>query len=183
LTIWDDRENRPFGWFQPEEGKLYTDTVSKYPGGLVVECGTYLGRSLSHILPTVKEMSIELYAVDIWRKCFFDFEPASLLESFQSNLQRMNSLGVVTVLQMSSLEAALLFRNNSVDVMMLDTTHTQSDTRAEIDFWWSKITDEGCILFHDYCDGWGVKQAVDDYFGKADQVAGALGLVTKTITV
>ena len=189
---WIESEKRPFGWFTDTEGQAYIQAVKHYPKGVIVELGSYLGRSLSYILPAAKELSCEVYAVDLWNwekssdptvQC-----PPCSLKLFQRNLERMNASVIIIV--SDSVKAAAQFHPESVSLIMLDTTHRCDDTLREIDAWWPNLKIGGIMLFHDYgrtssyWQGRGdyytfVKEAVDARFGKPEQVTQSLALVTK----
>lgn len=60
-----------------------------------------------------------------------------------------------------SVEAAEVFKNNQADIILLDTSHTHYDTKAEIAAWLPKLRPRGIFWFHDYV-GSDVKLAVDE---------------------
>lgn len=60
-----------------------------------------------------------------------------------------------------SVEAAAIFKNNGAHMIMLDTSHTHHDTRAEIAAWLPKLRSKGIFWFHDYI-GSGVNLAVNE---------------------
>ena len=47
LNIWDDSLDRPFGYFEEDEGAFYRQVAERHPGGILVELGVHLGKSLS----------------------------------------------------------------------------------------------------------------------------------------
>ena len=132
---YDMTPERPEGWFKDEEGAFYLETVKRYPGGVLVELGVWLGRSLSYVLPACRELNVTVYAVDPWKICSVDL--------FKANLARMDATDQVRILQMGSIEAAQQFADESVDVVMLDTTHVYEDTKQELRAWWPKIKTGG----------------------------------------
>ena len=191
---WVDSEQRPFGWFSPEEGALYLETVKQYPHGILVELGSYLGRSLSYVLPSCRELDIDIWAIDSWPSTD-DMQPAldgqsnlpaSNLELFNANMRRLN-VEALKVCQMSSLEAASDFENDSVSVILIDTLHSYEHTKAEITAWLPKLTEGGSFLFHDYTSTpidrpeWktDVGTAVRELLGKPDRIVDVLALVKK----
>jgi predicted O-methyltransferase YrrM len=164
--------DRPEGWFTEEEGAFYLETVQQYRDGIAVELGVWLGRSLSYILPTCRRLNITVYAVDPWKLCSIDL--------FKANLARMNASDQVRILHMESFEAAAQFLNESVDVLMIDTSHEYEDTIREIDAWWPKLKVGGDMLLHDYCyPQFKVREAVDLRFGKPDELRCSLCLIRK----
>ena len=188
ISEWMPFENRPLGWFTDEEGKLYADTVTEHPKGIIVELGVYMGRSLSFIL----DQDVTIYAVDIWDTNACPPDPRTYppvdLGLFMTNLHRMKvPPGKVHVIQLDSVPVARLFDDESVDVILVDSLHTEEHTRQEIEAWWPKLKTGGHILFHDFDigrrndpnRGSHVLEAVEAKFGKVDQLAGSLALVKK----
>jgi len=189
MNEWVESENRPFGWFNEVEGKAYLEAIKRHPKGTIVELGTYLGRSLSFILAEAKKLECEVYAVDRWN---WEKNPDPQIQSppcdialFRRNLDRMDH-GQVIIIIGDSAEIARHFEPESVDIVMVDTTHRCSDTLREIDAWWPKLKKKGEMLFHDYgsrWQGWGedalVQEAVDKRFGNPHALYGTLAVIVK----
>ena len=171
--IWIEKEGRPRGWFEPQEGALYLDTAQRYPGGVLVEVGCFLGKSLSFVLEACRTRAITVYAVDHWKSC--------PLDQFKENLQRLGATAQVKILHSDSVEASQQFADESVDIMMLDSDHRYEPTLREIEAWWPKIKLGGTFLAHDYSRCWaGVVQAINERFLQPDDIRGSLALVRKT---
>ena len=191
MSEWLESEHRPFGWFTDAEGTFYKETVTRYPRGILVELGPYLGRSLSYVLQVCRELKIEVYAVDVWnwdRRREFGFPPCHL-ELFNSNLKRLGFERDVCPLQSDNVQVAVKFRNESVSVIMIDTLHTKEQTLREIDVWLPRLEPNGAFLFHDYTPQpvthpeygtvWDVGGAIRERFGKPDEVVDSLARVKK----
>lgn len=197
MSEWVDSEQRPFGWFSDSEGELYRQTVASYPGGVLVELGSYIGRSLSYVLPTCKDLGVEVWAVDLW-PCppqdalqpsldKHEYIPASHVRLFLSNLKRLGFNQGVGVLQSDSVQAATQFKPESVSMIMVDSLHTYEHTKAEITAWAPKLKPGGTWLFHDYTgarvdtDAYrtDVGSAVRELLRLPDRVVGSLALVKK----
>lgn len=189
----NEQIERPFGWFSDQEGGFYKETVSHYPAGTLVEIGSYLGRSLSYVLQTCRALGIEVYAVDLWvplGEVFVKFGfPPGTLDRFQANMKRLGFEHDVHVLQSDSLRAAGHFKDESVDIIMLDTLHTYEQTHQEIEAWMPKLKRGGSFLFHDYTHHpqphpeynmvWDVDRAIRQQLGGLDRLEGSLALVKK----
>jgi len=71
----------------------------------------------------------------------------------------------------TSLKGAANYKDGSVSLLFLDTTHTYEDTKVELSTWLPKIHSQGVICGHDYFlhedprwkDVSRVKQAVDEF--------------------
>lgn len=181
-------KDHPLGWFSDDEGRFYLDVVRRHPNGILVELGIHLGRSLSYILQSCRELDVKIHAVDLW----IDVAPDAIdekvdwiggshrWERFNKNLERMGGKGYVNVIRMDSVEAAEQFKDNSVDVVFIDTLHTYERTKKELKAWWPKLKKHGEMLGHDYSkNDPGLVKAVDERFGKPDLVKGIMWLVVK----
>lgn len=60
---------------------------------------------------------------------------------------------------------------DTFDMIFLDAMHTYEDVKADIARWWPRVREGGLMAFHDYGhnDFEGVKRAVDEVFGPADE--------------
>jgi len=73
-------------------------------------------------------------------------------------------------LKMTSVEAAKMFKDNALDLIFIDADHKYESVKEDIIAWLPKVRKGGILSGHDY-DGEdnmhpGVKQAVDEIFGK-----------------
>lgn len=172
-------KKRPNGWFQDHEGKFYLDAVKRHDGGILVEIGVHLGRSLSYVLSHCMKVNTQVYAVDIW----IDLPqyPQATFQIYLDNLRKMGGQDYVRNIGMKSYEASKLFEDNSVDVVFIDTLHSYEVTKAEIESWWPKLKIGGEMLGHDYLDeNMGLVRAVNEAFVKPDIVDDCMWLVKKT---
>jgi len=183
LSEWLDSENRPYGLVTNGEGQFYKRVVEKYHEGVLVEIGCYIGKSLSYVLPICRKLGIQVYAIDHWNGGFAKPEdPPFNVEIFKRNLKRMNALESTKIIHCDSVKAAEQFEDWSVDVIMLDSSHTFENTLREIDTWWPKLKKNGCMLFHDYgvpAEWTKVKEAVNQLLGEPDEVIESFALVNK----
>lgn len=94
--------------------------------------------------------------------------------------------GVWRFQQMDSVEAASLYPDNYVDLVLLDTFHEFEPTRREIAAWTPKLAPGGRMLFHDTLSFTGVRDALAEFcsinpswiYYNIDVCAG-LGVLTK----
>ncbi len=92
-----------------------------------------------------------------------------MLGVFKKNVGHFPNLNIV---QKPSIEAAKDFEDKSIDVCFIDAGHTYEEVLQDIDAWLPKVKSGGILCGHDYLPKtWmGVVQAVDERFGKPDQV-------------
>lgn len=174
----------PKGWFTSEEAAAYEEEARRVRGGLVVEVGVYLGRSLSRVAPICRANGTRLVAVDNWRGCVELGEPGKgveLLEPFRQNMEWLGLWDAVEPLSGDSALAALGFAEGSIDLVFIDATHHYPAVITDVRAWWPRLKWGGVLLGHDYRPEFpGLVRAVDELFGKPDSVAGSVWKVTKS---
>lgn len=78
-----------------------------------------------------------------------------------SNLEEYGSRSIIY--RMLTTEAINNFKDNSLDFVYIDATHTYEAVKEEINLWSKKVKPNGLISGHDYVAGWeGVIRAVDE---------------------
>lgn len=172
---------RPSGWFNQSDGQFYLNAVKRHEQGVVVELGTHLGRSLSYVLKHCMDTGTEINVVDIWVNPNNHPVTKNVYETFMKNLKAMGGEEYVRVFYMNSCEAATHFKDNSVDLVFIDTLHNYEVTKAEINAWWRKLKVNGELIGHDYCaPNYGLILAVNEIFGRPDVAQGSMWRITKT---
>ncbi len=132
------------GWFNEEDGWVYSLFAKEAPKGLAIEVGVCYGRSLTFLHEVAPEAQI--IGVDLWSHC----EPPHF--AFDAELW-----------QMSSVDAALhtYLRSLSPYLVYLDADHSYEAVKADIAAWWPILPSGGMLAGHDYGDDHpGVRKAV-----------------------
>jgi hypothetical protein len=122
-----------------------------------------------------------LYSIDPWREFGDNYRDVAnvtqarqdeyYLET-QSRLARFG--GRSRILRMTSLEAAAVIADGSLDFAFIDAQHHYEAVREDIALWWPKIRPGGLLCGHDYGNidetdaagvvtVFGVKKAVDEF--------------------
>jgi predicted O-methyltransferase YrrM len=136
----------------------------------IVEIGSWKGRSTHALLSGCKGKVI---AVDTWKgtpgeagQPFIDAESRDVFtEDFMKNVGEFPNL---EPMRMTSLEAAALIPDKSVDMVFIDGAHNYESVRDDIEAWLPKA--RKLICGHDY--QWhGVQEAVTERFGGAFDTA------------
>jgi predicted O-methyltransferase YrrM len=151
---------------------LYTDMVNKFPNGSkFVEVGTWLGRSAAYMAVEIinSKKDIDFYCVDKWEKesnasqndpdskVYYD-----IYENFLLNTKLVEHH--IKPVKAASIEAALTFKDGTLDFIFLDADHSYSGVRADLAAWYPKLKSTGVIAGHDYTKLWpGVIQAVEEF--------------------
>ena len=161
------------GWFiyQSIYDQAITDAAD---GAHFVEIGSWRGRSSAYMAVAIlnSNKNIRFDCVDTWLGSLDEevhqTDPAvvnaTLYTEFLNNMAPVAH--VVTPHRMHSQEAALLYDNKSLDLVMIDAGHSYTDVLADIRAWLPKVKSGGTIAGDDYA--WpGVNQAVTELIPNA----------------
>jgi len=151
--------------------KLYSAAVEYFQAkSNFYEIGSWKGRSSVYmgveIINSGKEHSFT--CVDTWSGCEFTkdndaIKDKTLYSEFLKNIKPLN--GIITPIKSTSLEAAKLVPDSSLDFCFIDASHDYDNVIADIKAWFPKVKLGGVIAGHDYPEWEGVKKAVDEFFG------------------
>jgi hypothetical protein len=159
------------GWMFPEEILWLRETAKKMPGG-IIELGSWKGRSTKELLDSGHPVT----AVDHWQGSpdpndeTHQAQPEDIYAEFMANVGHYPNL---TVLKMTSLEAAGKLNGDQADMVFIDASHDYQNVKADIAAWLPKT--RKMICGHDYAAGWpGVRRAVDEAFPEGIKVVGSI---------
>lgn len=148
------------GWFAKASAKqLFDIAMTCNAGAVFVEIGTYCGRSASVLGQVAMHRESHLTCVDTFG---MNYSAAFVLPNLQE-------LGIeCTVMMMRSERAAKIFCK-SIDLLLIDSNHSEKWIRQDCTLWLPKLREGGWVLFHDYGPGWpGVVKVVDELEGYED---------------
>lgn len=155
-------------WFT--YANLYKSMVQKFPSGSrFVEIGSWKGKSSSFMAVELanSNKNIEFYCVDTWEGSVEhkDIDNIDLLY-YQFTLNMKPVEKYYKSIRASSLEAASLFSDKSLDFVFIDASHEYEDVKKDIQTWLPKIKKGGVLAGHDYYLGYdyfpGVKKAANE---------------------
>ena len=140
-----------------------------------VELGVSGGRFTTFLCASIHDM--EMTAVDLWSEQPDNLAPGgqtylssegwkheAAYENFKQTCQTFFKERV-TILRMSTVEAAKHIEDGSMDFAFIDADHSYNGCKADIEAWLPKIRKNGMLCGHDY--HWPtVKQAVDEKFNR-----------------
>lgn len=153
---------------------LYAEAIAAArPGAILVEIGCWKGKSAAfagvEIINSGKP--IRFFTVDHFQgstekhRNLPEVAEGRLEEIARANLARVSS--VVTVLAMTSVEAAATFEDRSVDFLFVDGTHDYASVKADLEAWLPKLR-EGAVVAGDDANWRGVKEAAREVLGEIE---------------
>jgi len=156
---------------------LYREMVKKFSSGSkFVEIGSWKGKSTAFMAVEIANSSknIDFYCVDTWEggpdhKTGYDLE--NLYDTFVSNMKPLEKY--YTPMKMTSLKAADMFKDESLDFVFIDASHEYEDVKSDIIAWLPKVKVGGVLAGHDYYingTDWfpGVSRAVNEFFNNKE---------------
>ncbi len=142
------------GWMGAAElNWLHRVASSQKPGSIWVEVGSWAGRSLVSVGLSLPRES-QLVAVDRFSGCpgMTDEHTQLAKQSLSEVIEYLRhcSDGVsVQFLEMSSVDAAAMFLDETCDVVFLDGDHDTDSVAADIAAWLPKVKSGGILCGHD----------------------------------
>lgn len=161
MKTWKDIE----GWFSDDDAAAYCALAKQVPkGGILVEVGVWLGRSIFSIADIAVQRRIKIIAVDTWlgSEEHATLNKEKLFERFLDNVVKFKLERYVTPLHLESTLAARVMAkaNTKFDLVFIDAAHDSESVKADIAAW-LPLTRK--IAGHDYTPGYcGVPNAVDE---------------------
>lgn len=155
------------GWYN-NLPKLYAQMVAEAKDGYhFVEVGCWKGASASFMTVEIinSGKKIKFDCVDTWLGSDEHQEDnyvkeGKLYEHFIDNMKPVE--GYYNPIRLSSLEAAKLYEDNSLDFVLIDAAHDYESVKADIAAWLPKVKFGGVLAGDDY-DWWEpVANAVND---------------------
>lgn len=163
------------GWFL--YAPLYDEVVNKFNDGAhFVEVGSWRGRSTAYLAVAIANSgkNIKLDAIDTWRgstdEPVHQNDPAvindTLYDEFIQNMDPVKH--IVNPVRMDSKEAVKLYKDESLDFVMIDAGHDYESVKADIENFLKKIKPGGIIGGDDHSIYFpGVQRAVTELLPNA----------------
>ena len=160
------------GWFSHEH--TYRDVARHIPPrSHIVEVGAWKGRSAAFMAVEIANTGkrVKFDVIDTWEggplhqrgQPYEDpyVVNGTLYEHFLDNMKYVS--GFFNPIKMSSVQAATLYQDNSLDFILLDVSHDYENSRNDILAWLPKLK-PGCLMVGDnFSRDWpGVIQAVTE---------------------
>ena len=125
--------------------------------GMIVECGVRTGVTTVPLLAAARARGRMLCSIDV----------------VDCKAEAIKTLGGDSphwwFVQGNSWEEAIRFKDGSVGLVFLDTSHEESYTLGELDAWLPKLGADGILCGHDLSlKGGGVRAAVEEFGARAE---------------
>lgn len=136
------------GWLSDTQGcALFSAAAATTGTGLIVEIGSWKGRSTAWLAAGARLKGARVYAVDPHTGSREDPEAATF-DAFRANLARTGLADAVEPLVMSSAEAASVLRG-PIELLFIDGDHSYEAVRRDTELWLPKLIEGGIVMFHD----------------------------------
>jgi hypothetical protein len=154
------------GWFNAAQ--LYKGAVEHASDGAVfVEVGAWKGKSAAYMCVEIlnSNKDIKFHVVDYFQGSKeHEKEDAivngTLKQEFLKNTERVSH--AYRLHDMTSLEAAQLFADGSLDFVYIDASHEYEDVKADIQAWLPKMKRNAILSGDDFDIYQGVNKAVEE---------------------
>ncbi|MEQ8662725.1 MAG: class I SAM-dependent methyltransferase [Gammaproteobacteria bacterium] len=161
-AVWPEIDTVP-GFLAPNQERCLFDLVAALPeDALVLEVGSFLGRSTVSMAFACRNTARQVFAVDTFEgnahdfvkgKNKIDWEGDSFFPLFWQHLRERGLDRHVVPLRATSHAIAKCW-GKPLDMVYLDGSHQYADVVAEIDAFVPWIKPGGCVAMHDVIEGW-----------------------------
>lgn len=168
------------GFFDAGDFEYYKKIVAQAESGQhFVEVGSYKGRSSAYMAVEIalSGKQIRFDCVDTWQgseehqagELFEDRDvvKGKLYDVFLKNMEPVK--GYYTPVRSTSLDAAEIYADSSIDMVFIDAAHDYDNVLADIKAWAPKVKSGGIISGHDWHHS-PIKQAVGETLGEVNSI-------------
>lgn len=163
--------------FQPMYDKALNEIIKD--GDIVVEIGTWYGRSIIYLAQKCREKNINITLcgidtftgnehgeINISEQDGKEYIPKApfIFYTYSKNLRECECEDIITIASDSS-KAAKIFQNNSIKFLFIDGNHSCEKVTEDLKAWYPKVMIGGVIAGDDYPFP-SVSKAVKDFFKK-----------------
>lgn len=118
----------------------------------VVELGTFRGTSLFSFAQAIKDenLNTELCGIDTWQGDEHSgFYGDDIYNGVQGIRKEFYKKQEIKLIRKTFDEAINEFSDKTIDILHIDGLHTYDAVKHDFENWFSKVKDDGIILFHD----------------------------------
>lgn len=163
------------GWCTQEKGEVLYDLVHTYNASTIVEIGTFGGKSIAVFALALKSLGRGIvFGIDPWK-----MEPClegvndkendswwsrvnwdSIIKHYFELFQKHDLLEYHAHLRKKDEECLDYFKDGSIDIIHIDSNHSEELACQTVKLWWPKIK-SGAVIIMDDIDWFGPSKAVD----------------------
>ncbi len=156
------------GWTDNDLFKVYSNAIENNSDGAhFVEIGSWKGRSASYMCVEIinSGKKIQFDCVDPWTGTSddehgfdSDYQNKTLFQAFTNNMKPVEEH--YNAIKLQSIEAAKLYKDESLDFVFIDGAHDYENVKADILAWLPKVKTGKILSGHDWKVSDGVQKAV-----------------------
>lgn len=164
------------GFWMDYDRVIYENLVKRIPSrSMMVEVGSFRGKSICSIADIIKEKQLQVFSVDIFDKIDspgyvelgVEQKRKGMAEDCRKNLEAFGLLDSVKMVIASSLSCAKFMEEAAIKphLVFIDADHSYEAVKMDIAAWFPLLEYGGILCGHDYGAQWpGVVKAVDERF-------------------
>ncbi len=158
------KERKVYGQLQVEEGNALYKCAKKFSPKVLLEIGSYKGKSANFFLRGMSHDAI-LHCVDTWQNDAMTEGKYNTYDIFQNNLP-IEKRDQVVMHRGTSDEMSKVWDGTQLDLLFIDGDHSKEAVESDFNNWSKFVKKGGLILFHDYTNPCGVKEVVEGLIAK-----------------
>ena len=159
------------GWFNQYQQTVYDFLISKTTeNGTFVEIGAWLGKSSSYLVDNSGDRNIII--IDSWEgspnERGRNHHLATQTDIYEIFKENMGDRKYQSIRGLST-EVSKRFKDETLDTVFIDATHTYEAVKEDIAAWLPKVKKGGILAGDDYVPGWdgvikAVKEVLPDHY-------------------
>ncbi|MFC1631538.1 class I SAM-dependent methyltransferase [Candidatus Omnitrophota bacterium] len=144
-----------------ESKLLFQIARSLKNNAVIVEIGSFLGKTTCFIAEGIGNKQIQFLTVDTWNN---DKKPGGHKDVYDEYLENTKAYkGKFTPLRGYSYDIVKTWpQQRKINFLFIDGDHSYEGMKRDIEDWLPLVKDKGIVCFHDYRDAPGVIKAVDE---------------------
>lgn len=167
MTFTAENIRTVYGFMDDAEIALLYKLATEVPaGGVIVEIGSFQGKSTIALATGAKEAGALVWAIDPHEDIQVTEQTHYGMENHAALLQNLTTyhLGdVVRVVALSSWAVARAWEDNPIDLLWIDGDHRYEAVKDDFMFWSQRVTTHGKIAMHDTTGHWpGVTRLLEE---------------------
>lgn len=138
----------------PMQERWFFNAARNAPeGAVIVEIGSFLGRSTVSFALGCKGTNKHVYAIDLFEGDGDMYGQGDFQEQFRGNVRRCGVESYVTDIRSHSMTVAQSW-TRPIDILFIDGSHEYEDVKADFQAFYPHVKRNGIIAFHDIKGKW-----------------------------